>query len=105
MQSKHVTVLISRFRRGVIEIFDVVGCYRTYIGSYQTFRYYLLVPSSKVSGQLSVPSSRVLLKMGSVDCPETSVTNYQSTLCNIPKERRSQVFVESVTENSELEIS
>jgi hypothetical protein len=29
------------------------------------------------------------LKMGPIGCPETSVSNYQSTLCNIPEERRS----------------
>jgi hypothetical protein len=26
-----------------------------------------------------------LLRMGPTGCPETSVTNYQSTLCNIPE--------------------
>jgi hypothetical protein len=31
------------------------------------------------------------LKMGLWDCSETSVTNYQSTLDNIPKERRSHL--------------
>jgi hypothetical protein len=31
------------------------------------------------------------LKMGLIGCPETSVNNYQSTLCNIPKEWRSHV--------------
>jgi len=29
--------------------------------------------------------------MGPIGCPEKSVTNYQSTLCNIPEERRSQI--------------
>jgi hypothetical protein len=28
------------------------------------------------------------LNMGSINCPETSVTNYQSTLHNIPEEQR-----------------
>jgi hypothetical protein len=31
------------------------------------------------------------LKMGPIGCPETSVQNYQSTLRNIPEERRSQI--------------
>ena len=31
------------------------------------------------------------LKMGSICCPETSVTNYQSTLRNIPEERSSHL--------------
>jgi hypothetical protein len=30
------------------------------------------------------------LKMGPIRCPETSVKYYQSPLCNIPEERRSQ---------------
>jgi hypothetical protein len=29
------------------------------------------------------------LKMGPIHCPETSVKDYHSTLCNIPEERRS----------------
>jgi hypothetical protein len=28
-----------------------------------------------------------MLKMGSIGCPETSITKYQSMLRNIPKER------------------
>jgi hypothetical protein len=30
-----------------------------------------------------------LMKMGRIGCPETSVTNYQSTLCTIPEGRSS----------------
>ena len=30
------------------------------------------------------------LKMGPIDCPETSVDNYNCTLRNIPEERKSQ---------------
>jgi hypothetical protein len=33
------------------------------------------------------------LKMGRRSCPETSVRNYHSTLCNIPEERRSQTLL------------
>jgi hypothetical protein len=29
--------------------------------------------------------------MGPIGSPETSVTNYQSTMCNIPEERRFQI--------------
>jgi len=31
------------------------------------------------------------LKIGPIFCPETSATNYQSTLRNIPEERRSHL--------------
>jgi hypothetical protein len=31
------------------------------------------------------------LKMGPTGCPETSVHNYQSIMCNIPEQRRSQL--------------
>jgi hypothetical protein len=31
------------------------------------------------------------LKMGPIDCPETSVSNYESTLFNIPEERRTLI--------------
>jgi hypothetical protein len=36
-------------------------------------------------------STSWLLKMGPICCPETSVQNYQSTLRNIPEERRSNL--------------
>jgi hypothetical protein len=55
---------------------------------------------TNVSGNLSVPSSRLknpdffldsqLLKMEPIVCPETSVRNYYYTLGNIPDERRSR---------------
>ena len=31
--------------------------------------------------------------MGPIGCPETSVTNYQYALCNIPEERKSQLYL------------
>jgi hypothetical protein len=34
--------------------------------------------------------------MGPIDCPATSVNNYQPKLRNIPKERRSQMDIISV---------
>jgi hypothetical protein len=34
----------------------------------------------------SVPSYRVEMEL--IACPETSVNNYKSTLCNIPEEQR-----------------
>jgi len=33
--------------------------------------------------------------MGPIGCPETSVTNYHSTLRNIPEERRSHTAAEA----------
>jgi hypothetical protein len=33
--------------------------------------------------------------MGPIDCPETSVENYDSTLRDIPEERRSREFLNS----------
>jgi hypothetical protein len=35
------------------------------------------------------------LKMGSIGCPETSVTNYRCTLRDIPEERRSHLPLHS----------
>ena len=46
-----------------------------------TFRGNLLVPSAKVK-------QSKLLKMKSTRCPETTVTNPQTTLRNIPEDRR-----------------
>jgi hypothetical protein len=43
-----------------------------------------------MKGQHNQDSSRSALssRMGSIDCPETSVTNFQLMLCNTPEERR-----------------
>jgi hypothetical protein len=35
------------------------------------------------------------LKTGPTDCPETSVTKYQYTLCNNPEEQRSQTAAQA----------
>ena len=62
------------------------GMFCSLIGSYLlTFRYNLLVPSSRVI-------STWPLKTGLVGCPETSAPNYQSTLHNIPEKWRSQFY-------------
>ena len=60
--------VISAFRLGLNWIVLLLGCYAAWMGSQ------LLACLQK----LSVPASGV--KMGSIGCPETSVTNYQSTL-------------------------
>jgi hypothetical protein len=58
---------ISGFRRGVVEVFALLGYCAAYVGSYlPTFR-----------DSLSVPSSRV-----------KQSNNYKHTLRNIPEERR-----------------
>ena len=36
---------------------------------------------------ISIVTVHFPLKMGPIDCPKMSVTNYQSTLLNIPEER------------------
>ena len=72
--------MISGFCHEVCEISVLLGCYPPNGGvSLLIFR-----------DILSVPSSGVKL-IGPVGCPETSVRNYHHTLCNIPKEHRSQV--------------
>jgi len=51
-------------------------CYAAFIGSYlPTFPDNLLVPYTKPMSS----STASLFKMGLVNCPETSLTNYQST--------------------------
>jgi len=68
---------------GKKEIFALLGCYAALIGSYlPTFRDCRSVTSLMVSGLWHI-------NMGPIGCPETSVINYQSTLRNIPEERRS----------------
>jgi len=59
---------------------SLLGCYAVQIGSYRCFG---------TTCQSHVPSSRV--KKGLMCHLETSITNYPSTLCNIPEERRSHL--------------
>jgi hypothetical protein len=70
-----VFLLNARFySEGEGEVLTVVTCYAVVNGSQSlTFGNSLLGPTWKVR---------------STDCAETSVTNYQSTLRNIPEERR-----------------
>jgi hypothetical protein len=78
--------MISGLRRRVNEIFAVLGCYAVLIGNLGT----------DVSGQHIGPIFKnqvvflncLTLEVGNDSCPETSVTNYQSTLRNIPEKRR-----------------
>jgi len=56
--------LFSGFCRSVDELLALLGSYAAYIVGWRP------------------------LKVGSTDCPETSVTSYQLKLCNIPEERR-----------------
>jgi hypothetical protein len=51
--------------------------------SLPTFRDSLSVPSSRVKNSITWP-----LKMGPIDCPETSVKKYHSKICNIPQKRK-----------------
>jgi hypothetical protein len=90
---------ISGFRQGVVEAFALLGCYATKVGSLRTFRDSLSVLSSEVSPKrmlLGLDPWRGFfwiawpLKMGQIGSPETMVSKYQSTLCNIPEERGPQ---------------
>ena len=74
--TQRITCVISIFRRGVNEFFALLRCYASYMGTWYrrfgaTSRSYLQGPSRP----------RIFLKMG-------SITNYHSTLHNIPEERR-----------------
>jgi hypothetical protein len=71
----------SGFRRCVCEIFAFTGCHIAQIGSHRRFG---TTYRSHLQGWTAWP-----LKMGPIGFPETSVTNYQYTLRNIPEERRS----------------
>ena len=65
----------------VNEISALLGHYVAQIDNLPTFQDNLLVPLSR---------TKQLLKMEPICCPDTSVTNYQFMLPNIPKEWKSQ---------------
>jgi len=86
---------ISCFRRGVNEVFALLGCYAALIGSkllnvsgqLPTFRDGL----SNIQGLVFLDS--LTLKMGPVGCPETLVYYTQSALRNIAEERRPHYII------------
>ena len=90
--------VISGFHRDVNENCTFPGYYAAYSGnSLPTFRDNLSVPSSRVWKSKKVSrNSRIwiylFLKTGPIVCPDTSVRNCHSTLCNIPEERSFQIF-------------
>jgi hypothetical protein len=65
-------------------IFVLLGCYRRLVVSYRRF-------GKTYRPHLQGSSSPRPFKMGPIGCPETAVTDHQSTLCNIPEERRSNL--------------
>jgi hypothetical protein len=66
------------------EIFAVLGLYALLIGSsIPMFRDNLSVPFQSWTTWTS--------KMGQIDCPETSVSNYQCAFRKIPEDRRSHL--------------
>jgi hypothetical protein len=80
--------VISGFRSDVDDICDLLGCYAASSGNHlPTFRDNVSVKSSRVK-KTSCP-----FKMGPINCPETSVKNYHSTLRNVSEERRSQGMI------------
>ena len=72
------------------EIFLYLGCEARLIVIYLLmFRDNVSVPSSKGNPSLTFWP----LNMGQIGCPETSATNYQWTLRNIPEELRSYLYL------------
>ena len=73
------------FCRSVNESFALLGCFAALIGSYRrfetTYRTHLLRSWTACRSTT-----------GPLGCPETSVTNYQSTPLNIREERRSPLL-------------
>jgi len=77
--NKFGSCVISDFRREAEENCAVLSYYTAGSGNFlPTFR-----------GNLSIPSSGLILKMGPVGCPETSVRNYHYCLRNSAEEGKS----------------
>ena len=77
----------SDFRHGVNEVFAHVERYKALVGSYLP-RFTDRLSDENVGEDCLTHGDGT-----SGDCPETSVTDYQSTLPNIPEEQRSQTHL------------
>jgi len=72
-----------------LEICALLGFYtRNIVNSLPTFRENLSVPPSRVK------KSKISwhMKVGTRDCPETSVSSYRHTLRNIPEDRKNLIY-------------
>jgi hypothetical protein len=80
--------VISGFRRDVDENCGLLGYYEASSANpLPTFRDNVSVPFSRMKSWTSWPS--LPLRMGPINCPETSVKDYHSTFRNIPEGHRS----------------
>jgi hypothetical protein len=105
VQSKLMTALLTKWSRGLFKTPNVVGS-QAYVAMY--IRSSLLcgvMQSILVVIYRSFGSFKgkavwdcLTFKMGPIGCSKTCVTNYQSTLPNIPEERRSQTNSGSVSQ-------
>lgn len=69
-------------------IFALLGYYTALIGSkLPMFQDNQLVPSSRVKKTKMSSCTALSLKTGLTGHPETMITNYQSTMCNIPQDQ------------------
>jgi len=82
----------------ILEVFRIISTHFTFTGNRSIYQYSRLIILFVISGSSrDVDEICVLLqyyaalKMGSIGCPETSVWNFHSTLCNIPKVRISHL--------------
>ena len=78
---------VSGFLRGVVDVFDLLGCSRrTLAVCYRSYGINLSVP-------FSPPWP---IKMGLICCSETSVTNHQPRQRSIPEVRRHQLLLDLI---------
>ena len=71
-------------------IFDLLGCYAAQNGILRpAFRKNQSIPFSRVQAVLRLLGP---FKTGQTGCTETLTTDYQSTLLNIPAERKSHLY-------------
>ena len=83
-------VLISGFRRELADSCALLGYYAANSGNFlSTFRENLSLLSSGFQNPQESKDS-LSLRMGPIECPETSVRNYHYSLRNNPEERSSQ---------------
>jgi hypothetical protein len=78
---RSVQCVMSGSRRGLNEIFALLGCYAAYIHNY--------LPTFRESPSVPLQRDKQSNKMKPIGWPETSENNYESTECNIQENRRS----------------
>jgi len=97
---KRIPVILG-FHRSISEVFVLLGCYAALIRSWLP-RFGTVFQDQALQEEGAFWTA-CALNMESIGCPASSVANYESTLRNVPEERRPRIPVSIPVETKILQ--